>query len=1105
MAYLDEKGLAYFKGKLDQITDKLNDQITETDTALDNLTSLIERDTASGSIVEVNAEYVAPVEKLVVNIEPQQDLHGYDNPWPAGGWKNLFDSSVFPASASQTILYIHYEVQNGTYTMSTPDFPIVGGVTNVYFLAGAVSSGASSGSNGVSQSTPITITVTDGHYTVAYRSTNDINTNNPKDFKWQIESGSTATAYAPYSNICPISGWTGAEVMRTGVNLFDKTTVVSGQMDRYGNVVAGTGRSVSDWISIKPNTQYYVANLIPSIDGRGVCFFDRDKNYVAAVNAGSTTRETSGVITTPSNGYYCRLGIYSENLDTASLNYPATATDYEPYTGSQISVTFPASAGTVYGGTLTINPDRTGTLVVNRKLNAYSGGWSMASNGVLYIDGSATDGKMSITNLNSNVYPIGTIVGGTDPAKLYPKTICIQALNGVRFVVYDDTYSTAQEFNDYLSNNPLQIMYSLAAPITYTLTESEVSCILSTIRGTNYIWANTGDIAEFKYKSGGFATTEVAAKMIEKSAGTKADVITETASGSIVSFSDGADNLPVKSLTVNIEPQQDLHGYDAPWPGGGGKNKVLVKYPGRTNNGVTFTTNSDGTISLSGTATDATYFAHNYGFDTQYMTLLPAGTYTLSGTLSDNVRVYGTIWQTDGTYIKTITQDLGTGSTFTIDVPCWFSPQIVVSSGTNTNGLVVKFQVEEGSIKTTFAPYSNICPISGWTGAEIQRTGKNLLDVTKSRAFVHGGTNEQGGIRFTYDSSDCSFILNGTATQTVFLNLTFDAGANSAMPTYGLVGKTITLTCDGITGTDVIYLQAFRDDGTYFHFGTFGNNTGSKAFEVTSEMAGFRIYYQIAAGTTHTDTVIKPMLRLASDTDATYEPYQSNQLSVTFPSSAGTVYGGTLTINPDRTGTLVVDRSIDDVDSATNIIRNASSSYYLIASASPRIKITTVAEATILSNKYKSELSANRAICFLNPGGNIRFNTAGEYNSVEEMFTAEGPFQFVYPLATPITYQLTESEISAILTTLYGTNNIWSDAGDITVEYPVDTKLYIQQLTKPTEDDMTADNAIAAGTFFMIGNTLYLATSQIAAGATITPGTNATKLSLADALNQLNS
>ena len=112
--------------------------------------------------------------------------------------------------------------------------------------------------------------------------------------------------------------------------------------------------------------------------------------------------------------------------------------------------------------------------------------------------------------------------------------------------------------------------------------------------------------------------------------------------------------------------------------------------------------------------------------------------------------------------------------------------------------------------------------------------------------------------------------------------------------------------------------------------------------------------------------------------------------------------------------------------------------------------------------------------------------------------------QLVYKLATPVTNQLTAEQVSGILTTLYGINNIWSSTGDTEVTYPADTKLFIEQLTKPTEDDMTADHAISAGTFFMIGNNLYLATSQIAAGGTITPGTNATQLSLADALNQLN-
>jgi hypothetical protein len=119
--------------------------------------------------------------------------------------------------------------------------------------------------------------------------------------------------------------------------------------------------------------------------------------------------------------------------------------------------------------------------------------------------------------------------------------------------------------------------------------------------------------------------------------------------------------------------------------------------------------------------------------------------------------------------------------------------------------------------------------------------------------------------------------------------------------------------------------------------------------------------------------------------------------------------------------------------------------------------------------------------------------------SLEAFKTEYASLQAVYKLATPQTYQLTPQEITSLL----GTNNIWSDAGTVDVEYRADTKLYIEKLTAPTEDDMVADHAISANTFFMVGNTLYRATTAIASGATITVGTNAIKLSLSDALNAL--
>ena len=52
------------------------------------------------------------------------------------------------------------------------------------------------------------------------------------------------------------------------------------------------------------------------------------------------------------------------------------------------------------------------------------------------------------------------------------------------------------------------------------------------------------------------------APAIDEAISTPADVMT---------FADGADGVPMQ-VQVGIDPVQDLHGYDHPWPAGGGKN-----------------------------------------------------------------------------------------------------------------------------------------------------------------------------------------------------------------------------------------------------------------------------------------------------------------------------------------------------------------------------------------------------------------------------------------------------------------------------------------------------------------------------------------------------
>lgn len=126
-------------------------------------------------------------------------------PWTVGtpevlttSGKNLFDTSLFDTE-SFSIKYTTFSIPNGKYTMSSPDFPVgTGSASNVFIMAGEATSGASSSTNGVTSLSSRTITVTDGKYTIAYRSASSNNTNNPKDFKWQLEYGEAATDYEPY-------------------------------------------------------------------------------------------------------------------------------------------------------------------------------------------------------------------------------------------------------------------------------------------------------------------------------------------------------------------------------------------------------------------------------------------------------------------------------------------------------------------------------------------------------------------------------------------------------------------------------------------------------------------------------------------------------------------------------------------------------------------------------------------------------------------------------------------------------------------------------------------------------------------------------------------
>jgi len=581
----------------------------------------------------------------------------------------------------------------------------------------------------------------------------------------------------------------------------------------------------------------------------------------------------------------------------------------------------------------------------------------------------------------------------------------------------------------------------------------------------------------------GDAVSNLSRQLSDETTGlnSKAPVILETASGAIASFDDGADDMPVKKLVAQIEPVQDLHGYDHPWPAGGGDNIMppVNQWP----TGDTLIKEFPTEISLQGIALSFRFSgSYTYG-GAAFLALKDANgnnsaTFTMNGMrkVSDNTYLTpNTVYTNERVY------SVGNIST-TYNVKTIYT----YSNATFNNPVFDELMIEAGTTINSFKPYSNICPISGHTGAEIEQTGKNLFDGQ---------------------------VVSGDYDITHLLK----------------VGNTYTITADFINSSDTAYYYLFKGnadhtDSIRIAYILAGHNRFTPSFVVEEDK-----YYWVWGGAGW-NNVKNVQLELGSTATA-YELYTGNQISVDWEDEAGTIHGGTVTLNPDRTGTLTVtavleqfktvvgdilssDLSIDSFNKLTGdttVIGNVtrivfakdSSTAYNRISSDYAYKMCNMAKHYFSYNDPSVHWYRNTVLYVFLPTELVGSTSQSVFDYLVSIKDTN-PLSLWIPLITPITYTLTAEQVSGILTTLYGTNNIWSSTGDVEVEYPADTRLYIEKLTQPTEDDMTADHAIASGTFFMIGNTLYLATAQIAAGATITPGTNATKLSLADALNTLN-
>lgn len=457
--------------------------------------------TVTGAIVHITDAIAGAVESLSVSVEPIQNLNGYDHPWPAGGGKNLFNIAALWAdgvnrkAGNDTCRYYTVPLPNGDYTVSTNVIDNSPATIASVFITNNTST-VSSTRNGVFLNAPRTITAENNYLVIAIRVISpdgylawDENSFAP--YYIQLESGSTATEYEPYSNICPISGFDSVTVNRTGKNLCYKvlpyaTSLMDGN---YAKILPSAGASAI-FKCVKGET-YTVSGATGRNRGL-VAYFDSDPTtgsesvYPNTVNV--SMFEDGFTFTAEHTAYadcYLANGALPEDVHIQiELGF---ATAYEPYQGNTYTIQL---GQTVYGGTLdAVN----GTMTVDRAMvtiDGTAGSWYSRSgtpNPVYYVTAAS----------------LGISIAGTSWVECLSNTFLIEANNagyaGSKIgagsvnnanLFFCSTKTSLADFRAGLATEPITVVYPLATPFELTLTPQQIA----TLQGENNVWSDAGDV-----------------------------------------------------------------------------------------------------------------------------------------------------------------------------------------------------------------------------------------------------------------------------------------------------------------------------------------------------------------------------------------------------------------------------------------------------------------------------------------------------------------------------------------------------------------------------------------------------------------------------------
>ena len=197
-----------------------------------------------------------------------------------------------------------------------------------------------------------------------------------------------------------------------------------------------------------------------------------------------------------------------------------------------------------------------------------------------------------------------------------------------------------------------------------------------------------------------------------------------TATGNPMSFDTNVSK-PLKSLVIPWTPTQS--GTGDPYPPGGGKNLYdATTYP---------LTESSWVNGANGTITGNALYACTEGYVP--CSSFAGQTVTLNKHLpAEAVNPGIAFYDANKDYVSGIKNGGSTGTSWTFEVPATavYMRFTVLAGSTD-------IQLEKGSSSTSYAPYSNIRPISGVSAVNVWQTGKNLYNSE----FQSGNVSTENG------------------------------------------------------------------------------------------------------------------------------------------------------------------------------------------------------------------------------------------------------------------------------------------------------------------------------------------------------------------------